>query len=85
MNCSNTSLYLFDTFFKFRILLEISLFVAIIIALTCFLASYLVNEENAEKHNKVGIYFFFYSLIALVLIVILPSKAMIEHVLNCGC
>lgn len=85
MNCSNTSLYLFDTFFKFRIFLEISFFIAIIISLTCFLALYLVNEENAEKPNKVGIYSFFYSLGALVLIVFLPSKAMIEHVLNCGC
>lgn len=89
MNCSNTYLYLFETYFEFRILIEISFFVAILISLTCFfvgfLASQFDNEEMAEKPNKVGIYSFFYSLGALVLIVFLPSKAMIEHVLNCGC
>ncbi len=85
MNCSNTYLYLFEIYFEFRILIEISFCLAIIISLTCFLASYLVDEESAEKHKKVGIYSSIYSLIALVLIIILPSKAMIENALNCGC
>ena len=89
MNCSNTTLYLLDTFLKFRLVIEISYYVAILISLTCFVVGYLAsqlgNEKMAEKPTKVGIYSFFYSVGALVLIVFLPSKSMIEHVLNCGC
>lgn len=89
MNCTNEIFYLFDTYLKFRIFLEFSFFIAAVISLTCFIVGFLVSSQEHEgietKLYKVTFYSSWYILGALVLIIFLPSKAMIEHVLNCGC
>lgn len=90
MSCSNLTLYLFDMLLRFKIILEISAFTTICFSFLSFFFGFMLCTRESEKGSarmslKVSFYLFLFSLAAIVLIIFLPSKEFLDHVITNGC